>query len=173
MKNKHKKNYGIFLYFLCLPAEEYDTEVYADTAFGFNKAGHFLYRKNYNEEKSIYDLYMDKALVDYDVHSCTSQNDGTLILFTTDYDSDSGSYMLNRFAGGEKAKVAESVCDYDIWDDGTLLYLCNPSSNKKYDLYISKDGTNTNVDFDVLNFVDNVMSTTYGIFTLRWNVGDD
>ena len=155
-----------------LPAEEYDTEVCADDAWGFTDSGSFLYYKNKNTEKSIFDLYMDKTLVDYDAHSVFVQKDGALILYTTDYDSDKGSYTLNRYENGEKSKVAEDVDTYEVWDNGTILYLCNPSSSKKYDLYMAKDGVNTNLDFDVTQFLSNLLPTTYGLLVFRWTLGD-
>ena len=154
------------------PAEEYDTEVCADSAWGFTNSGKFLYYKNKNKDKAIFDLYLDKTLVDYDVHSVFVKQDGALILYSTDYNTDEGCYTLNRFADGEKSKVAENVDRYEVWDNGTILYLCNPSSSKKYDLCMFKDGVNSSLDFDVVQFLDNTLPTSYGMFTFRWTSND-
>lgn len=106
----------------------YDSDVYR----GFSrltKAG-LLYFKDYRNGKG--ELYRDKTKLDFDVWSASgilSSEDGNILVYYTDWNSDKGYGTLKTYTGDESTRIADDVNVVRLLSDGTVLYLLDYSRN--------------------------------------------
>lgn len=132
-------------------AEKYDTDVSdnGDIFFldGKDKLAYYKDVKNQQGE-----LFINHEKVDDDVRlwSLGCDEDGSAVVYYTDWNSDKGYGTLKVFKGGKKTKIADDVHDFYLVQGDNVLYISDYSTNHYTGtLNLYSKGKSKKVDDDV------------------------
>lgn len=121
-----------------------------------NKA---LYFKYLNEEKTEYEVYIDEYPIDN--HIVLGLNGGVITdkdnaFYFADYDSKSGLGTLKcRKLGGDIQVIGENVWQFQVYDDGSVLFVVGRSTDDTGDLYLYNGADIIKLDDNVTGIAEN------------------
>lgn len=121
-----------------------------------NKA---LYFKYLNEEKTEYEVYIDEYPIDN--HVVLGLNGGVITdkdnaFYFADYDSKSGLGTLKcRKLGGDIQVIGENVWQFQVYDDGSVLFVVGRSTDNTGDLYLYNGADIIKLDDNVTGIAEN------------------
>lgn len=107
-------------------AELYDNDVYSTYRNTFINDKDFMYIKDYDYDNDLFDLYINKELVEYDVYDMDIYEKQDKLFYRT---GDEESYTLYLYENGKSTKIDDDVSMFTLLPDGRILYLRDYSFN--------------------------------------------
>ena len=146
----------------------YDSDVYTEMripAYVWNEKytytileddEHLIYVKDYQEDSDCGDLYINKNKIDYDVCISNSLYDkeSGKVIYCADWDAEDECGALKLYIDGNSEKIADDVHDFDVLQNGDILYICNYSLRSgEGELYLYENGKNKKIDGAVMGII--------------------
>lgn len=130
----------------------YDTEVSEEPLL---EGELVIYQKNVSDTNKTYDLYVNQALVDYDVGRLLAYDfDNKILCYMTDWSSKDYRGTLKLWKNGNTCTIASDVYTCEIVGE-EILYLSDYNKAKGYGtLHRFKNGNSELVDDDVSYIID-------------------
>ena len=117
---------------------------------------HLIYVKDYQEDSDCGDLYINKNKIDYDVCISNSLYDkeSGKVIYCADWDAEDECGTLKLYIDGNSEKIADDVHDFDVLQNGDILYICNYSLRSgEGELYLYENGKNKKIDGAVMGII--------------------
>lgn len=133
------------------------TALYASDVYRFTVLDNstILYYCDYAENKATADLYMNQALVDYDVEVDAHFYDShsKRLYYFTDMDKNHTNGTLKLWEDHEAIKIADQVHTFE-WFDDEVLYITDYNENKGHGtLYLFQNDESYQVDTEVSHII--------------------